>query len=107
MYIVYNRAYLEYVPIEKHHYDARYVERGKGRVNDEIRVVKNTEVRLPVRRVVQAQHNRTANCRADGPHQYDCQPHSPIVFVLCVFYWLRDRNIPVNTRTHAHTHIKR
>lgn len=91
--------YLENVPIQKYHNDARYVERRERRINDEIRVVKNAEVRRKrsVRRVIQPQHNGAADCRADGPHQDDCQPHSPIVFVLCVFYRLRDRDIPANT----------
>lgn len=61
-------AYLKYVPVEKYHDNAWYVKRGEGRVDDEIRVVKKTEVRRPVRRVIQPKHNGTANCRADGPH---------------------------------------
>lgn len=94
-------TYLEYVPIEEHHDDARYVERGQGRVDDEIGVVKKTEVRRPVRRVVQPQHDGTANCRADGPHQHDCQPHAPVVFVLGVFYRLRDRDVPAKIAPRA------
>lgn len=49
-----HRSHLEYIVVEKYHDDAGYVEAGQTRVDDKIRIVKQTLVRYPVGGVIQA-----------------------------------------------------
>jgi len=47
-------SHLEYVIVEEYHDDARYVEAGQARVDDEIRIVEQALVRYPIWCVIEA-----------------------------------------------------
>lgn len=62
-------AYLKYIPIQKHHNDARDVEADQRWEYDEAGVEECAEVGRPVRRVVEAEHNRRTDRYRYDPHQ--------------------------------------
>lgn len=89
-----NHIYLEYVVVQEHHDDARYIKGGQARIDDEVAVVEQAGVWYAIRCVVQAEHYRRPDSHRYHPHENDGQPDATIVLVLGVFYWLCHSNIP-------------
>lgn len=94
--LYYTHTYLENVPVQKYHDDARDVEAAQRREYDEVTVVEHAQVLGARRRAVQAQHNRRADGHRYRPHQQYGDADALAVPMACILDWLRDGDVPAS-----------